>query len=219
VSNRDGNKNIYAVDVRSGKEERLTDHDADDMDPDWSPDGKKIVFSSRRDGKDNLYLLELADKKVTRLTEHGGRNILADWSPDGKKLAFTSNRLLGWSVYLLDLETKEISKVVSGHGACRPRWSPDGEWLTLVSQQEDGKGDIFVVRPDGSGLKQVTPGSKDYDYFPAWAQEGRFVVYAETENKKNGPWDLAVTDVGTGKQWKLTDTPHSESFPDWHEGG
>lgn len=217
VSDRDGNKELYCVEVESGKTQRLTSHPAEDLDPDWSPDGARLVFTSRRDGKDALYWLEMADKKVTRLTEGAGRNALASWSPDGKKIAFSSNRILGWSVYTLDLETRETRKVVGGHGACRPRWSRDGKWLALVSQQADGKGDIFVVRPDGKELRRITETSQTYDYFPSWGAGGAWVFFARTQNKAKGPWDLYAVNGTSGEELRLTDTPYSESFPDWTE--
>ncbi len=215
VSDRDGNKEIYRMEVSSQKTERLTDHPAEDLDPDWSPKGTHLVLTSKRDGKDDLYLLEIATKKVERLTDNKGRNALASFSPDGKKLAFTSNRLVGWSIYLLDLETKETKKIFSGWGACRPDWSSDGKWLSFVSQQDDGKGDIYVMRPDGSEVKRITSTDATYDYFPSWSGDNKHIVFSRTENKKKGPWDLVVSSLESGTECSLTQTPFSESFPDW----
>ena len=71
---------------------RLTDDDASDHDPSWSPDGEKIAFSSDRDPDeefDEIYVMNANDgSDVTRLTDNDADDIQPSWSPNGEKIAF-----------------------------------------------------------------------------------------------------------------------------------
>ena len=81
---------------------RLTDNDVEDDDPDWSPDGGRIAFSSYRDGNREIYVMNSDGSGVTRLTDRflwstkWRRGTLdyadePDWSPDGRRIAFRSH--------------------------------------------------------------------------------------------------------------------------------
>ena len=66
---RDKNNDIFSWDIKKQKAERLTDHEAHDIFPSCSPDGKKIAFSSKRDtGNYELYIIDIESRKVKRLT-------------------------------------------------------------------------------------------------------------------------------------------------------
>ena len=89
-SNRDGNYEIYAMTDDGSDETRLTENDANDFDPSWSPDGEKIAFSSNREGGENyeIYDMDADDgSSVTRLTEDDEDDREPDWgtntSPPG----------------------------------------------------------------------------------------------------------------------------------------
>ncbi len=73
-SNREGHYDVW-LRYPNGKTEQLTDNEALDANPDWSPDGKKIVFESTRSGRTQLYILDLASRKLKKLTKmpHGAR--------------------------------------------------------------------------------------------------------------------------------------------------
>src|SRR5215218_9859215 len=73
---------------------RLTEDDANDFDPSWSPDGDKIAFVSFRDGSNNMeiYVMNADDgSDVTRLTDNDANNLSPSWSPNGERIAFSSN--------------------------------------------------------------------------------------------------------------------------------
>ena len=71
--------------------QNITQNDADDLDPSWSPDGKKIAFVSYRDGNPEIYLMEADGSNQTRITFSDDWESLPRWSPDGTKIAFQSN--------------------------------------------------------------------------------------------------------------------------------
>ena len=92
-----------------------------------------------------------------------------------------------------------------------PRWSPDGQWLTFVSNRNGSK-DIFVMRRDGSDLRQLTDASAE-DLYPAWSPDSTHLVFA---SNRDGDFDLFIIDVEqTEIAVKLTDNEAFDSFPHW----
>ncbi|MFQ5795298.1 MAG: TolB family protein [Candidatus Bipolaricaulia bacterium] len=68
VSNRDGNLEIYIVDMQSGAVNRLTNNESNEIAPTWSPDGTQIIFSSDRTDNWELYVMDADGFNVKRLT-------------------------------------------------------------------------------------------------------------------------------------------------------
>ena len=83
MSDRDGNDEIYIMDANGTDQIRLTYNNADDEEPDWSPDGTHIVFSSFRDGHYEIYVMNANGDNQTRLTYTNGHAIQPDWCPTG----------------------------------------------------------------------------------------------------------------------------------------
>jgi hypothetical protein len=99
VSNRDGDLEIYLLNVDDlmqgfdgSLDRRLTDNDAGDMEPCWSPDGTQIAFISNRNGSPQLHIMNADGSDVTRLTYSDGWDGEPAWSPDGAWIAFSSMR-------------------------------------------------------------------------------------------------------------------------------
>ena len=72
VSDRDGNREIYLMDLDRQFTRRLTHHPGMDMNPAWSPDGRQIAFYANRDGPWNLYIMQASGLHVRRITNHEG---------------------------------------------------------------------------------------------------------------------------------------------------
>src|SRR4029079_13180959 len=145
-----------------------------DYDPVWSPDAQWIVFTSERDGSANLYRVRSDGTGLERLNANPAYDDQADFSPDGRHLVFVSTRADGTAdLWLHEMRTHRESPLTSGPaGDFRPAWSPDGKWIAFTSDrgtklQRDAGGqwwvrlqlaDIYIVHPDGSGLKRLTNG-------------------------------------------------------------
>ncbi len=96
-----GAYNIFTVNADGSNVRQLTSNKFNDRSPDWSPDGKNIVFTSDRNGIVNLYQINLEEKSVQPLTNLLTGSATPEWSPDGSKIAFTSFQEGGWDIFLL----------------------------------------------------------------------------------------------------------------------
>ena len=139
ISNRSGNEEvlvgndeIYVMDADGGNLRNLTQHPGFDSYPDWSPDGKQILFLSDRDGGINTYIMDADGQNVRRLTNYPPDGEFADnpvWSPDGKWIAFEWVQAGGSGIYVMNTNGKDvhhISPPEAGFSKGHAEWSPDG---------------------------------------------------------------------------------------------
>ena len=83
---------------------RLTDDPAQDEEPQWSPDGRRIAFRSDREGDYDLFVVNSDGSGLRRLTENSARETVPSWSPDGRSIVFASDRDGNLELYTLLLE-------------------------------------------------------------------------------------------------------------------
>ncbi len=102
------------------------------LDPAWSPDGKKLAYSSDKAGTQNIYILDLETGKEQQLTFiSSGAEVAAAWSPNGTQIAFQDQT---GETYTVDVETKEIDQVIpSLNLPGTPTWGPDSKTIALTS--------------------------------------------------------------------------------------
>jgi len=182
MSDRDGNWEIYTVDLEGGDVQRLTNHEADDWLPAWSPDGQQIAFVSDRDGNFEIYVMEADGDDVRRLTEDSATDSYPAWSPDGKQISFVSNRSGHAELYLMSLPDGSTGgadglRQLTHDGATVwvSAWSPDGRHIAFTSDR-DGNREIYRMAvpavPEGAAasppdLLRLTD-NRFLDGTPAW---------------------------------------------------
>ena len=116
---------------------------AGDMYPNYSPDGKRIVFTSRRDSDYEIYVINADGTGETRLTNSRGMDINARVSPDSRQIAFTSNRDGNYEVYVMNADGQNLRRITSHPERDDfPCWHPDGKHLVVVSERQ-GKFDLY----------------------------------------------------------------------------
>src|SRR5262245_61292450 len=100
-TNRDGNVELYLLDVASQATIRLTNNTLTDSEAAWSPNGTKIAYISNDFRTEQIYVMNADGSGQTNLTQNVGRNIAPVFSPDGTKIAFYSNRAGNFEVFVM----------------------------------------------------------------------------------------------------------------------
>lgn len=114
-----------------------------DMWPNFSPDGRLIVFTSRRDKDYEIYVMNADGTQPKRLTNSPGLDMNAVFSPDSKQIAFTSNRDGNYEIYVMNADGTNVRRVTNHPERDDfPCWSPDGRLLYFVGER-NGKFDIY----------------------------------------------------------------------------
>ncbi len=175
-----GQSDIWIFDLSRNVGSRLTFDDARDTHPVWSPDGKRIAFTSNRGGTSGIYVRS-ADGQgdAEPLLVVDGQCQVEDWSQDGKYLAFDSG--IGKNdLWILNLEDGEsFSLVASEFDAGYARFSPDGNWIGYVSN-EAGKYELYLTRfPSGEGKWQLSIDGADW--LLGWNDAGTELFYLDLE--------------------------------------
>jgi len=111
---------------------------------------------------------------VTRMAKIG-RAASPTFSPDGTRIAFVSDRTGVPQVWVAAVDGGAPLQITKGDDPVgRVIWSPDGAWLALSLAPGGGMNtQIYVVRPDGTGLRRLTDGGKETNNLGAWTRDGR----------------------------------------------
>ena len=103
-SSRDGQYDIYAMNIDGSNVHRVVQTAGADFRPCWSPDGKRIVFTSNKSGNYDLWIVNADGTNLRQLTTSPERDDYATWHPDGKRVVFVGERNGKFDLYLLAVE-------------------------------------------------------------------------------------------------------------------
>jgi TolB protein len=236
----DGGDKVYLVDV-DGTNVRLFpgctgDCSREPQGDAWSPDGKRLAYVRLSEDGVALVIANVngsgTPREVTKTlyTSHLGDG-RPDWSPDGTRLAFARSdetvTPIRSAIFTVKTDGTDLVQVTPwGLGATEPAWSPDGSLIAFDSptQWEGMPGadqNIFTIRPDGSGLQQLTSGLASFPddthgtFDPCWSPDGGQIIFTHIPST-NGLADLFVVNAdGSDLHVLEKATVLNEGHADW----
>ncbi|UCH64966.1 MAG: PD40 domain-containing protein [Ignavibacterium sp.] len=174
TSMRDGDPEIYVMDINGQNQKRLTFKKGYDGGPFFSNDGSKIVFRASRPKTEE----ELSD--YNELVKDG--NV----------------RPTTLEIFVMDADGSNVKRITNfGKASFAPFFHPDGKRIIFASNVNSKRGrnfDIYIINSDGTGLEQITF-NKTFDGFPMFTRDGKQLIFASNRfNKKKGDTNIFIAD-------------------------
>jgi eukaryotic-like serine/threonine-protein kinase len=199
TSDQIGSTDIWQMDLRSGKIERVIDHPADDMDPAYSPDSKSVIWTSNRSRHLEIYIANIDGGNPRRVTDDGVDAQNATMSSDGRWVVYTSAHPQKRGVWKVHPDGTGAECIAKGT-YFNPEVSPDGQYVLYLSSPTpnqnvirvarigDGSEERFEIACDIRQATQVIVGRA------RWRQNSRAILFiGQDENGIHGVFEQAFT--------------------------
>lgn len=148
---------IFVVDLRTGARAQLTDNEAADYTPTWSPDGSRIAFNSDRDGEWDVWVMESSGRAPRKVADLQPHDYYTSWSPDGRWIAFFSGPDFDeLDAYKVELDSGRVVRLTNGRGGGKVSFAPDGSFIVFAADHPDGVR-LYRARPDGRKARLLLP--------------------------------------------------------------
>jgi len=195
---------IWTVETIGGVARPVTMHEAHDINPSFSPDGRWIAFSSNRHGSYDAFVVPAHGGRPRRLTFDSAQDMVVGWTPDGKNVLFNSTRgndfpatsdvysvpMEGGREQVLPfLEAKEVSFSPAGSLAAFTRGP--GLWYRK-GYRGSSNDDIWIAKADGTNVRRLTS-FNGQDSSPLWSPDGRKIYYVSEHFP--GPANIVAVDL------------------------
>jgi hypothetical protein len=167
-----------------------------------SPDGTQIAFTGVNNGVTGIYVVKRDGTGLRRVAAAiDGPALRPTWNPEGTKIAFArAHQATGYDILVVNADgtnTVNLTASLGPSAEWMPAWSPDlggGASRIAFVRRVDGNEGVWTIRPDGTGLRQITAGVLDLE--PAWSPDGRTIVFTRTNAFIHA--DLHLVDAAGG---------------------
>lgn len=168
LSRRDGNVDVYLLELGDQALTRLTDSPAIDTEPDFSPDGRFVYFTSDRGGGPQVYRVATTGSTAAeRITFEGPYNARPRVAPDGRSLAVVTLDRGAYRIASVDLDRRGSRVLTSGRLDESPSFAPNGA-MVIYATREGGRGVLATTSVDGRVQQRLAGGAGEIRE-PAWS--------------------------------------------------
>lgn len=225
VSTRTGNKEIGIMDWDGHNPLPLTRNGSINLNPDFAPSGREILFTSYKRGNPDLYRRALSSTAEVPLSTRKGLNITGSWSPDGSRIALALSKDGDAEIYTIAKDGSHPQRLtVSSALEVYPAWSPDGKQIAFVSDRL-GKPQIFIMDAAGGKARRLTT-SGSYNVNPRWSPKGDRIVYSRSQGgfqiysiRPDGSEDTQLTSAGSNENPSWSPDGRFITFSSRRSGG
>lgn len=221
---------LWLLPAAGGKARPITDavrDVAEDLDPSFSPDGRRLIFRGERNGRTGLWLLNLnagGPRQLTQLSNPDGYEGNAAWSPDGHTIAFTrslppdsTNSRGHVAIELLDMDSGAVRELsitgLSSPFVTDPTWVQGGKQIAFVTRipQSPRGGRIWIVSAAGGQASPVTEESVQA-LAPTFSADGRAMAYFAPDAKgRMQVWTQEISSTNNRPPVQITN--HADVTP------
>ncbi len=215
ISTQYGNKEVAIMDWDGHNLLPLTRNGSINLNPDFSPDGRELIFTSYKRGNPDLFKRALSSTVEIPLSRRKGLNITGAWSPDGTKIALSLSMDGNAEIYTIARDGSSPQRLTFNPAIeVSPVWSPDGSHIAFVSDRL-GKPQIFVMDANGGNVRRLTTAGA-YNVNPRWSPKGDRIAYARMGG--GGEFHSYVINADGSGDTQLTNTGSDEN-PAWSPDG
>jgi TolB protein len=206
---------LYLMNANGENLFRLTTGFSAITSPNWSSDGKQIVFDGALKENNNLadiFVINSDGTNLINLTNSARADGNPVWSSDGKSILFSSDRTYqpgnvggvsqpdSYEIYVMDADGKNVKQLTfNNQDDLFPKWSPDGQWIAF---QENAN--IYLMDKDGNHVRQLTRVNNGA-YTPFWMPDGKEIGFSIHQKA------IQFINIETGQTRSLL-TPGNPSF-------
>ena len=184
---------------------QLSDMEASNYYPVFTPDGSSLLFASNRTGPFDLYLLIFGEKQLFQITQNVGNVVSPDYSPDGRRIVFVNRVGEGpASIWMVNADGLNPHLVYAGPDTIvAVAWSPDGERIAYaMSVGVPQEYEIFTMNTEGKNHVRISQGLQGIGGSLDWSPDGKsLLIYAGPYNDKN----IFKLEVADGAYTQITD--------------
>jgi tricorn protease len=200
---------IWTVEAIGGVARPVTMHEAHDINPVFSPDGKWLAFSSNRHGSYDVFVVPAVGGKPRRLTFDSAPDMVTGWTPDGKGVVFSSSRSTAFpptiESYTVPAEGGPVRKLPLFEGK-EAHFSPTGGMIAFVrgpgtwyrrGYRGSSNDDIWISHADGTSPQRFTE-FEGQDGSPMWSPDGRKLYHVSERGSKTGCANIIIQNLAPG---------------------
>jgi Tol biopolymer transport system component len=169
--------------------------------PSFSPDSRKVVFTSNRANRSNwdIYVMNVNGTGISRLTSTAGLDTEPVFSPDGTRIAFATERFGKLEIAVMNANGTNVRRVTTNSVEdIEPAWRPDGQEIAFSRVFGEGQKGVFAIKPDGTGERLVA-NSPGEDHDPSYSPDGRQMVITSERPPFSPPYgNVYKVDAATG---------------------